>query len=813
MSEVTLLQLLTFDTAPWHAASDRWQQLRRGVDDATNRLIAGTRDLAHAWPDGAGSTAAYEQAAVLRDAMDNTYSRAAFLGQMLDQHAYAMTALRQQAESMLIEARDAGYTVDVATMSITAPASAYMGGNLDRTGRETGAFLNDLRTVVEYAREQDDRTARFLAENMPSGQTGFAAATPAAIARAEELMRKFKDPAYQPTFAELDELRDLVALHSREPAFAYTVMNGLGPKGLLELSGTLATYQLDQPGRSADDPLFDPATAEIVRDLQNGLGVMLGTATTETGTTGGLRGEDYVRGRYELSGQWVTDLMTAGRSRMDIGDPASPMRYAEDVYGYQLLGPLLHNGAYDAGFLSTVGGDIVDFEMEQGKGSALWTESRGENLRLDWTQNYDDNRAPAGYDPVNSLMDALSRNGDGTRELFTGATEHPLDGPAGGRLPRLDYLLTDRDWEPVIEDTPGGPGWTAEALTHPDGYRNGALDKFGLALEHATTGTPGPDARRLFEAIIYETSADEQAKGFPNGATSGDTTPFRENNLIHPQLRDSMANITAAYIFDVNANISDSDYVTNDNIDVERTDLTRFLADLGKDQGARETITTAEAVYAATSYDHVLSGRQNPSDDLAGNLRAMEVVSHNYGSVVGALDFGAGEDVHAKVAEQDEKSNSELEKKFMAAGALVEGAAGAVTSKIPGGADLANSLIGDVLDNVEKEMKVDSSGRATHDVGEMLGKGRVDAVDITEMALYNSGKLEDLPENFYRDGHLKPVGSWTEQDHQLWQRFKSEVGHSTVGSVGAQAGDSYQDGFTWAQMTLEGTGSKGGVSE
>jgi hypothetical protein len=812
MSELTLVQLLTFDTAPWHAAADRWRELTRGVDDATDKLIQGSRDLVHAWPSGAGSTAAAEEAATLRDAMGNTYSRATFLRETLDQHAYAMTALRQQAENMLVAARDAGYTVDVATMSITAPASAYMGGNLDRTGRETGAFLNDLRSVVEYARAQDDATARVLTENMPSGQTGFGAASPASIARAEELVRKLKDPAYQPTFAELDELRDLVKLHGRDPAFAYTVLNTLGPKGLLELSGTLATYQLDQPGKETGSALFNRDTAGAVRDLQNGLGVMLATATTETGTTGGLRGEDYVRGEYELSSQWVTDLMAAGRSRMDIGDPSSPMRYAEDVYGYQLLGPLLHSGGYDAGFLSTVGGDIVDFEIEQGKGSDLWSEARGENLRLDWTQNFDDNKAPAGYDPVNALMDALSRNGDGARDLLTGVTEFPLDGPADGRLPRLDYLLTDRDWDPSA-DVPGGPGWTAELMADGDGYKSGALDKFGLALEHAAIDTPGPEARRLVEAIVFETSADEQARGFANGETSGNTTEFKKNDLIHPQLRDSMANITAAYIFDVNANISDSDYVTNDNIDVDRTDLTRFLADLGKDEGARDTIAQAEAVYAAASYDHILSGRQDPADDLAANLRAMDVVAHNYGSVVGALDFGAGAEIHATTAEQDEKSNSRTEDQFLAAGALVEGIAGAATSKIPGAGDLANSIIGDVMDDLEKELKVDSQGRATYDVSEMLGKSRTVAVDITELALYNSGKLEGLPGNFYQDGHPKPVESWTADDHRLWQRYKLEEGQSTVGDAAAQAGDSYQAGFSWAQITLDGIVPKGGESE
>jgi hypothetical protein len=217
-------------------------------------------------------------------------------------------------------------------------------------------------------------------------------------------------------------------------------------------------------------------------------------------------------------------------------------------------------------------------------------------------------------------------------------------------------------------------------------------------------------------------------------------------------------------------------------------------------------------VYAAASYDHILSGRQDPADDLAANLRAMDVVAHNYGSVVGALDFGAGAEIHATTAEQDEKSNSRTEDQFLAAGALVEGIAGAATSKIPGAGDLANSIIGDVMDDLEKELKVDSQGRATYNVGEMLGNGRTAAVDITELALYNSGKLEGLPSSLYQDGQLKPVTEWNDLDHQDWQDYKRGPGQSTVGDAAAQAGDSYQAGFSWAQITLDGIAPKGGES-
>ncbi|GAA0431666.1 hypothetical protein [Actinoplanes campanulatus] len=815
---MTLQGLLSFDVGPWHAAADSWQRLARGVDDATDQLIRGTRDLAHAWPSGAGSVAAAEEAATLRAAVENTYSRATWMREVMDQHAYAMTALRQQAENILISAREAGYTVDTAAMTVAAPASAYMGGNLDQTGRETGALLNDLRSVVESARAQDDATAGSINESLTSGRTGFGSASPAAIARAEELARKLKDPTYQPTVAELDELRDLIRLHGRDPAFAYTVLNALGPKGLLELNGTLATYQLDQPGKDPDSFLFDNETAGIVRDLQNGLGVMLGTATESTGTRTGLRGEDYVPGEYELSSQWVSDLMAAGRSRMDIGDPNNPARYVEGVYGYQLLSPLLHNGSLNPGFVATVGGDIVDFEMEQGKGSVLWNEGRGENVRLDWTQGHESNAVPAGYDPVNALMDGLSRNGEGARDLLTGVSESSTDprAPDGGRLPRLDYLLTDRDWQ---ADVPGGAGWTAETMAHGDDYKKSGLDDLGTALERATIDHPGPAARHLTEAIVYESTIDEMVTGAADTdakarADGKESNEFMGTDVIKPEMRDSMARIMSAYIADVNGNIADADYGTPESIDVDRQQLVRFLADIGKDEGAHEIVARAEAGYGAAAYDYVLSGRQNPDADVHANLDAMKVISQNYGGVMGALDLGATEANIETSAQLDEKTNTSVETRYKVIGPLVEGAVGAASARVPGAGDLLNGYVGVALEGLEEWEKSDSSGQARYEVGEVLGAGRTAAVAIAEGAFYESGKLQELPPILRDDnGDLRPMNEWTGDEVRAWQNYKGGLGLDTVGAAATEAGNAYQLGYEWAKSTLIPDVPKGGGSK
>jgi hypothetical protein len=786
MSGITLLDLLEFDAGPWHVAADTWHRLANGIDDASDEFISGTRDLREAWQHGTGAAAAAQKGADLRAELINTYPPAKSLGDAFDQHAYAMTGLRNQADGVVASARQAGYTVDTAAGTVTAPASAYMGGNLDQTGRETGALLNDLRTLVDQARAQDDATAGVINRNVPSVQYGFGTAPPGTSARAIDLAKKLEDPAYEPTPAELDELRDLIKKYGKDKAFSYDVLNALGPKGLLQLDGRLAALQPERLGKETDG-LIDVHTADTVRDLQNGLGTMLATATQPTGTHTGAHGEQYVPGKYELPAQWTTDLMAAGRSKMDIVDPNNPGRTLQGVYGYQLLGPLLHNGDYDARYLSTVGGDMLDFEMSQGKNSTLWRTTGGENIRLDWTQGYDDT-VPAGSDPMNGLMDGLSRNGEAAKDLLTGVTSYSSDGPAGGRLPRLDYLLTDREWKP---DVPGGAAWNAYADQHQTDYQSIALDRFGTALEHATTDQAGPDARRVFQSIIYETNVDETA-----------TKDFSQNNLIHPELRDSMSKITSAYIFDINRNIGETSTADpSQSIVVDRTHLVRFLADLGKDQQAHDTIANAEAVYAAGAYDDILSGRQDPHDDLNANLRSMNVVSHNYGSVLGALDFGANEVHHKVIGDQDVTHNHGIDDRNKIINFFGDKVLAKTIGKIPVPVvgDLASNFIDSTIADLEDQAKVDNSGQATYDVAKALGAGRATSVDLTEMALYHSGKLHDLPPNLLTNGVPRPMSEWTTGDYGSWQHYKEHFGQDTVGDAAKNAGDSYHSGYTSAK--------------
>ena len=628
---------------------------------------------------------------------------------------------------------------------------------------------------------------------------------------AAAFVRKLQDPYYEPTSAELRSLRDLLGEYADDEAFAYYFLDEIGPRGLLELNGQLATVQLSPPDAEEDGMLFDPDLAQIVGSIQLSLGTALATATMRRGTGGAYPGgySNYNPGQYELSTDWVVDLAIAGRDQFDIGYPNSPLRYQGGVYGYQLLAPLLNNGDYDAHFLAVIGGDIVDFEIDQG-GSEFWREAAaGEDLRLDWTNGYA-TTTPAGYDPVIALLDALDRNPEAARDLFTGlqtTSDADPPPPSGTRLPRLDYLLTDRVW---FEDVPGGRDYTVLLMDDESRFRNPGLNTLGEVLEKATIGDAGhpPDdrSRLIVESIVYEFNLDEQMRGFANGEREGNTKPFEDNQVIPAEIEDSLANITAAYIWDVNRAVSDSGGALPGGLGAEfdQAHMMRFLAHLGKDEGAHETIREAEAAYAVAAYDFYLTGPGAEGDTLDDKLRSAQNVTKLYGTVAGALDYGAAAVHHQTTATADADHNRDVASRFAVANFVVDQVTGPVTAKIPvpGGPTLANGFIDGLLTEAQQQQTRDHGGVVDYTIGDMLSTGRLASADLAMTTLYQSGQLTDLPASLTPGGTPKPISEWDSGDEVAWQGYLDQIGYDSAGFLGEQGGSAYDDGYQRVNETV-----------
>jgi hypothetical protein len=183
MSALTLEHLLTADASPWHAAAGAWRQLSTGLDDAAEQLIRGTRGLEDSWPLGPASEAAHTRTEHLEAEVGNSYNPARRIYDVVDRHAHGLTELRAQAEAIVASAQAAGLTVHPATGDVTAPASAYLGGNLDHTARAIAAVLAELQQILVRARDLDASTANAITVNLPAPRTGFGQLTLPPVSR------------------------------------------------------------------------------------------------------------------------------------------------------------------------------------------------------------------------------------------------------------------------------------------------------------------------------------------------------------------------------------------------------------------------------------------------------------------------------------------------------------------------------------------------------------------------------------------------------------------------------------------------------
>jgi hypothetical protein len=213
------------------------------------------------------------------------------------------------------------------------------------------------------------------------------------------------DRDHRPLDDEVEWLRDTLVRYERHKDFWYEFLTKLTPVGLLRLNGNLA---MRIPNPPPGEQFADPDLAETLGDIQTLLGDGLATATARRGART----------------QWLVGLTQAGRRRYELAPTWAYVPTPFRLYGYQLLGPLLQHGAYDARFLRIVGGDMVHFELTHG-GGRCWLHELGaevHNLRLDWTAGAAPTEPP-GLDPLLGLMSAMDRNPRGAIDLLAGVTD------------------------------------------------------------------------------------------------------------------------------------------------------------------------------------------------------------------------------------------------------------------------------------------------------------------------------------------------------------------------------------------------------
>lgn len=629
----------------------------------------------------------------------------------------------------------------------------------------------------------------------------------AALAEAQRISGLILD-GQEVTAEELTRLGEVLTRYGTDQRFAYEFLTELGPEGLLLLTATLGAFgRPDSGDQTWDDEL---------RAVQAGLAVALATATVARGRGGGSFQNPYQPGEHELPPIWIWELTRAGRKLLLIDHPDALI---SQVYGYQALGVLLSHGGFDTKFLAVVGGDLIDFEREQG-GSAFWTaEAPGHSLpfRLNWIHG-SGATGPLGLDPMIGLLAALAEDPEAAKQVLVGAP--PSQQGESDRLRRLDYLLTDREW-PV--DLPLDL-WCDQ---HDDSRISPGIPALGRVLEVATTVDPDHRSYRIVESIIYEIARDEQAKGFPNGQPDAPRSePFRNVDIVHDQLRPYLGRISEYYIREIHwitaGEVDASAEVTNGEglrfSQVAQRDLQIFLAELGKNPEARRTILAAELMYAAEMCEIYLEGWDGTSDQHFEDAFTNVVIPT--ARLVAALDVGAASAHRAAFAEADAAHNEVLRRRFF----WVEFGVSVATDLLPKGANTANHLGQSILDALEERFRHDSTGEANYYEGDLKEMTREILKDMIDCAAYEALTRELTPEEFLarvppgdldkvkvllylpghpQEGEFLPIDEWEEEQFSAWSAFKTARGNSATRALEEGAIFGYDSQFNSARNDIE----------
>ncbi|HYJ68665.1 MAG TPA: hypothetical protein VEX15_13495 [Nocardioidaceae bacterium] len=174
--------------------------------------------------------------------------------------------------------------------------------------------------------------------------------------------------------ADMDAFNKVLAAYGGDAVVATSFLNTIGPRGLLELNGRITTSAADAlDGYPGEDS--SRSYANSIATLQQTLGVVLAAGTSGQPTTSEWEGDGAAT---YVSADWVHQLRTECETRIGLMGNGTDQEVVQ-VYGYQLLGPLLANGDHSPQFLNEMGGHMLDFEQAfatEHNGHLPWDVSR-----------------------------------------------------------------------------------------------------------------------------------------------------------------------------------------------------------------------------------------------------------------------------------------------------------------------------------------------------------------------------------------------------------------------------------------------------
>ncbi|MET7735451.1 DUF6571 family protein [Streptomyces sp. NPDC005402] len=656
--------------ASWKALPAKYQALQREFEQRVVNHLKGH------W-EGDAADAAFTTMGKARTEYENAATEAERIAKLLlDAHG-EFTASQKQLHTLLDEARNDHYKVyddgrveDVDPRQDSPTASASPGLAEERK-KKLDSLVSRLTRVLEVATAADEAASAALERDANGDSQSFNTSVYTTLDSVEaDQASALMNKKGRLSDAEITKLNLLLSANKNDPEFAREFAVKTGGEN------TLSKYnELMSP--PAGTTLSKAQLAQL-KELKANLGTTIGTATTS---------DDHRKGGPDPEiTKFQNDLLKAGQRDFNANPTESPY----GLSGYQLTSSLMSEGKWDKDFLQDYGDALITAE----KNGA----NAGQNPDAYWGYPRTLGTTNIGaLDPMAGFMDALGHNPDASTEFLT--SDATIDGE---KVDHLDYLLKDRHW-------PEGPGYTGDP-GNPSGYNN-----LGHALESATSGRSfdddGAPVKHTPERAALMKEVVDTIGGDPGLASDSP----------RDALRDSLGNMTAEYMADVQGAIANEQGTIKPfgaDAHLDMGTLEPFIATVGRDPDAYVAITEASQANTAIWMQQVADG--NPSDLNA----AMENVAYPGGVVAGILSDSRDQAIFEEHSASDKDFNDAVATGDKWAGRGLGMAVGAATgTAAPIVGTIAGWAVEDIQAMVVEQVQQDTTDEAKREAATKYAEG------------------------------------------------------------------------------------------
>ncbi|MFE2216937.1 DUF6571 family protein [Streptomyces canus] len=655
--------------ASWKALPAKYDALQREFEQRVINHLKGH------W-EGDAAESAFVTMGKARTEYENAATEAERIAKLLlDAHG-EFAASQKQLHALLDEARNDHYKVyddgrveDVDPRQDSPTASASPGLAEERK-KKLDSLVSRLTRVLEVATAADEAASSALERDANGDSQSFNTSVYTTLDSVEaDQAAALMNKKGRLSDAEITKLNLLLSANKDDPEFSRDFAVKTGGENMLSKYNEL----MSPP---AGTTLSKEQLAQL-KELKANLGTTIGTATTSD--DGGKPNKDIT--------DFQNDLLKAGQRDFNANPTESPY----GLSGYQLTSSLMSEGKWDKDFLQDYGDALITAE----KNGA----NAGQNPDAYWGYPRTLGTTNIGaLDPMAGFMDALGHNPEASTEFLT--SDATIDGE---KVDHLDYLLKDRHW-------PEGPGYTGDS-GNPSGYNN-----LGHALESATSGRSfdddGAPVKHTPERAALMKEVVDTIGGDPGLASDSP----------RDALRDSLGNMTAEYMADVQAAMGNEQGTIKSfgaEAGLDTSTLQPFLGTVGRDPDAYVAITEASQANTAIWMQQV--AESNPSDFAT----AMENVAHPGGVVAGILSDARDQAIFDEHSASDKDFNDAVALGDKWAGRGLGMAVGAATSTAaPIVGTIAGWAVEDIQALVVDQIQQDTVDEAQHEARERYAEGR-----------------------------------------------------------------------------------------